>query len=56
MNAIDLNSRCAVITGGASVVTAIVSVMLLKENMGTVNWLGLLLVCTGIYLLFSGKA
>jgi multidrug transporter EmrE-like cation transporter len=45
-----------VITGGASVVTALLSVMLLKEAMGLMNWLGLLLVCSGIYLLFLGRA
>jgi multidrug transporter EmrE-like cation transporter len=44
-----------VITGGASVLTALLSVTLLKETMGVTNWLGLTLVCLGIYLLFLGR-
>jgi len=44
-----------VITGGASVVTALLSVLFLKESMGPTNWLGLTLVCLGIYLLFLGR-
>lgn len=52
---VPLSLAQPVITGGASVVTALLAVMLLKESMGLVNWLGLLLVCSGIYLLFVGR-
>lgn len=52
---VPLSLAQPVITGGASVVTALVSVWVLKETMGTLNWLGLALVCSGIYLLFFGK-
>jgi len=53
---VPLSLAQPVITGGASVVTAVLSVMLLKEAMGSINWVGLLLVCSGIYLLFLGRA
>ena len=52
---VPLSLAQPVITGGASVVTALLSVMLLRESMGLTNWLGLLMVCAGIYLLFSGR-
>ncbi len=53
---VPLSLAQPVITGGASVVTAILSALLLKEVMALTNWLGLLLVCLGIYLLFLGRA
>lgn len=53
---VPLSLAQPVITGGASVLTAVLSVMLLKEAMGLINWFGLLLVCSGIYLLFLGRA
>lgn len=53
---VPLSLAQPVITGGASVATALVSVWVLKETMGAFNWLGLALVCLGIYLLFIGKA
>jgi multidrug transporter EmrE-like cation transporter len=49
---VPLSLAQPVITSGASVVTAILSVILLRESMGLTNWLGLVLVCTGVYLLF----
>ena len=52
---VPLSLAQPVITGGASVVTAMLSVMLLKESMGITNWLGLLLVCAGVYFLFYGR-
>lgn len=52
---VPLSLAQPVITGGASVVTAVLAAMVLKETMGLVNWLGLLLVCSGIYLLFFGR-
>ena len=52
---VPLSLAQPVITGGASVVTAVVSVWLVRESMGAVNWLGLALVCLGLYLLFAGR-
>lgn len=43
------------ITAGVSVVTALLAVAFLGESMSAHNWVGLLLVCAGIYLLFLGK-
>lgn len=52
---VPLSLAQPVITGGASIVTALLSVLLLKEFMGIFNWIGLLLVCLGIYLMFVGR-
>lgn len=52
---VPLSLAQPVITGGASVVTALLAVTLLKEPMVLINWLGLLLVTSGIYLLFIGR-
>ena len=43
------------ITAGASVLTALIAFWFFKESISWVNWLGLLLVCTGIFLLFWGR-
>jgi multidrug transporter EmrE-like cation transporter len=52
---VPLSLAQPVITGGASVVTAVLAAIVLRETMGLVNWFGLLLVCSGIYLLFLGR-
>lgn len=52
---VPLSLAQPVITAGVSVVTALLSVLYLKEIMSVANWSGLLLVCAGIYLLFLGK-
>lgn len=52
---VPLSLAQPVITGGASVVTALLSVLLLKEFMGIINWIGLMLVCVGVYLMFVGR-
>ncbi len=52
---VPLSLAQPVITGGASVVTALLAVLVLKETMGMVNWVGLLVVCLGLYLLFLGR-
>jgi multidrug transporter EmrE-like cation transporter len=52
---VPLSLAQPVITGGASVLTAVVSVMFLREAMAPLNWAGLALVCAGIYLLFAGR-
>lgn len=53
---VPLSLAQPVITGGASLVTALLSVLVLKEAMGPLNWLGLLFLGLGMYLLFIGKA
>jgi multidrug transporter EmrE-like cation transporter len=45
-----------VITAGVSAVTAIVAVMFFREQMLLTNWFGLVLICTGIFFLFLGRA
>jgi multidrug transporter EmrE-like cation transporter len=52
---VPLSLAQPVITAGVSVLTAVLSVVFLKEVMSSANWAGLLLVCAGIYLLFLGK-
>lgn len=52
---VPLSLAQPVITAGASVVTALLSVFLLKEGMGAANWAGLLLICVGMYLIFIGR-
>jgi drug/metabolite transporter (DMT)-like permease len=44
-----------VITAGVSVITALVAVMFLRESMSLVNWLGLTLICAGMFFLFWGR-
>lgn len=43
------------ITAGVSAVTALVAVMFYKEQMHIINWLGLSVICLGIFLLFWGR-
>ena len=45
-----------VITAGVSALTAMVAVLLFKEQLLLSNWLGLILICTGIFCLFWGRA
>jgi multidrug transporter EmrE-like cation transporter len=52
---VPLSLAQPVITGGASVVTALLAVAVLHETMAVWNWFGLILVCVGIYLLFLGR-
>jgi multidrug transporter EmrE-like cation transporter len=52
---VPLSLAQPVITGGASVVAALLSVLLLREALSPVNWLGLGLLCAGLYLLFAGR-
>ena len=43
------------ITAGASVLTALIAVWFFRESMSALNWIGLVLVCGGIFLLFLGR-
>ena len=53
---VQLSLAQPVITAGASVITVVVSTLLLKEVMSSANWLGLILICGGVYLMFMGRA
>jgi multidrug transporter EmrE-like cation transporter len=53
---VPLSLAQPVITAGVSVVTVALSTLLLKEVMSPINWLGLSLVCAGIYFMFMGRA
>jgi multidrug transporter EmrE-like cation transporter len=52
---IPLSLAQPVITAGVSVVSTLIAVMYIKESMSLINWSGLLLICSGIFLLFSGR-
>jgi multidrug transporter EmrE-like cation transporter len=44
------------VTAGVSVITVTVAVVFFREYMSATNWLGLILVCTGIFLLFMNRS
>jgi multidrug transporter EmrE-like cation transporter len=52
---IPLSLAQPVITAGVSAVTALVAVMYFRESMAFANWIGLALVCVGIFFLFWGR-
>lgn len=52
---VPLSLAQPVITAGVSVVTAVVAVMFFREQMLLTNWIGLALICTGIFFLFFGR-
>jgi multidrug transporter EmrE-like cation transporter len=52
---VQLSLAQPVVTAGVSVVTAVLATVFLKEVMSSLNWLGLTLVCGGVYLLFMGR-
>jgi multidrug transporter EmrE-like cation transporter len=53
---VPLSLAQPVITAGVSAVTAVVAVMFFREQMLLTNWFGLVLICTGIFFLFLGRA
>jgi len=53
---VPLSLAQPVITAGTSLVAVIMAVVLLEERMATANWIGVLLVCLGVYFLFYGRA
>jgi multidrug transporter EmrE-like cation transporter len=55
LKGIPLSLAQPVITAGASVVTALVAIILFRESMALVNWTGLILICVGIFFLFFGR-
>ena len=56
LKVVPLSLAQPVITAGVSAVTAVVAVMFFKEQMLLSNWLGLTLICAGIFFLFWGRA
>lgn len=55
LRVVPLSLAQPVITAGVSVFTALFAVYLFRESMSIFNWMGLLLVCGGVYLLFVGR-
>ena len=43
------------ITAGVSIITALLAIYFLKEQMALINWVGLSMVCTGVFFLFVGR-
>lgn len=56
LRVIPLSLAQPVITVGVSVMTTLVAVIFLRESVALVNWFGLILICTGIFLLFLERA
>jgi multidrug transporter EmrE-like cation transporter len=52
---IPLSFAQPAITAGASIVTVLVAVMFFREPMTLVNWIGLTLICAGIFFLSWGR-
>jgi len=52
---VPLSLAQPVITAGVSAVTAVVAVMFFREQMLLTNWIGLTLICAGIFFLFWGR-
>jgi len=52
---VPLSLAQPVITAGVSAVTALVAVMLFREQMALANWIGLTLISAGIFFLFWGR-
>lgn len=56
LRVIPLSIAQPVITTGASVITVIAAVILYNETMFIVNWIGIALICSGLFLLFYGHS
>ena len=52
---VPLSLAQPVITAGVSAVTALVAVIFFRESMNLTNWIGLTLICAGIFFLFWGR-
>lgn len=52
---VPLSLAQPIITAGVSAVTALVAVMIFRESMNLTNWIGLTLICAGIFFLFWGR-
>lgn len=52
---VPLSLAQPVMTAGVSAVTVLFAVMIFREPMALANWIGLVLVCLGVFLLFWGR-
>lgn len=52
---VPLSLAQPVITAGVSLITALIATLFLREQMFFLNWVGLLLMCFGIFFLFFGR-
>lgn len=52
---VPLSLAQPILTAGVSAVTALFAVIVLRETMATVNWIGLALICLGVSFLFCGR-
>ncbi len=55
LRVVPLSLAQPVITVGVSVVTVLIAVIFLKETMAVVNWIGLVLIVTGVIFLFWSR-
>jgi multidrug transporter EmrE-like cation transporter len=53
---IPLSLAQPVITAGVSLITAFIAVVFFREQILPLNWIGLLLICVGIFFLFTGRS
>ena len=52
---VPLSLAQPVITAGVSAITALIAVSVLRESMVPANWIGLALICLGVFFLFWGR-
>ena len=52
---VPLSLAQPVITSGVSVVTVLFAIVFFRESMALLNWVGLVLICMGIFFLFFGR-
>jgi len=53
---VPLSLAQPVVTTGVSVVTVLSAMVIFRESMAFINWIGLVLICVGIFFLFLGRA
>jgi drug/metabolite transporter (DMT)-like permease len=53
---VPLSLAQPVITAGVSIVTAFIASIFFREQILPLNWTGILIVCLGIFFLFSGRS
>jgi multidrug transporter EmrE-like cation transporter len=56
LRVIPLSLAQPVITAGVSLITAVIASIFFREQLLLLNWTGILLVCVGIFFLFSGRS
>lgn len=56
LKTLPLSLAQPVITVGVSAITVLIATAIFREQMMLLNWLGFVLICVGVFLLFWGKA